>query len=155
METQENRERKDFKELSTKELNKIYFRSESIKSIAAIIVIAIVGLAIQAGIINNFGGKDVVIKSLKNPKNISLNLLNILTFIGFVTRTKWGRIVGFIACTIWVTMPIFLLKFSISILVGIWGLYVLIPSGNLFGPDRLLAKDLKLEFKWRKKYKIV
>jgi hypothetical protein len=42
-------------------------------------------------------------------------------------------------------------RFSIFVLIGIWGLFVLIPSGNLFGSYRFLTKEIQIALKWRRK----
>jgi hypothetical protein len=151
METTEILERNRFKELSTSELKKIYFRSESIKSIAAIIVVAIVGWGFKADLFVRYGGENIVLKTLTHPLNITVLLLSILAFIGLIRRTFWGRIVGIVTCILWVGCAVWFSRFSIFILFGIWGLFVLIPRGNLFGPHRIDAKEIKSEYKWRKK----
>ncbi len=120
----------------------------SLISLSVIIFTAIVGWGFKTDLIRRYGGEDIIINSITDPLNIARISLSILAFIGFVTRLRWGRIVGILACGIWLT------KFPIWTLFGIWGLLVLIPGANLFGPNRILAKDLKAEVKWRKQNKI-
>jgi hypothetical protein len=138
---------------STRDLKKIYFRSESIKSIAALILIATIAEVLKGFITIQYGGKDIIMGTITKPMNTVLILANVLSFVGLVTRTAWGRIVASITCTIWIASPIWLSHFSIFLLFGIWGLLVLIPGDNLFGPSRILSNDLKTELKWRKENK--
>jgi len=139
-----------FPEYSTKDMKKIYFRSESIKSIAALIIMSTIMIAYEGFMIGQYLGKNVLIRGITKPMNVVVMLVNVLCFVGLITRTQWGRIVGLLTCALWIASPLWLPRLSIFILFGLWGLFVLIPSGNLFGPGRILSKELRAELKWRK-----
>jgi hypothetical protein len=94
METNENISRIKFKELSTRELKKIYFRAQSINSIAAIMFVSILGFILKAEIIRRYGGEDIIRDTISHPLNAATLLLTVLAFIGFVKRAQWGRLVG-------------------------------------------------------------
>ena len=151
----ETREQKYYlPEYSTKDLKKIHFRSESIKLVAALIIMSTITIAYEGFMIGKYLGKDVLIRGITKPMNVVMILVNILCFVGLITRTQWGRIVGLLTCAMWIVSPIWVSRFSIFIVFGIWGLWVLVQSANLFGPDRILSKELKAELKRRKEQKV-
>jgi hypothetical protein len=76
-------------------------------------------------------------------------LTYILGMIGCMTRQTWGRIAATAAC-IFMILGLSIL----GIALGILGIMTCVKSQPLFGPNRLLHKDLKEEFLYRKKNKI-
>ena len=137
-----------FDSYTTKDVRKTYFRSESIKSIAIIIIVSIGAFAMKGIIISQYGGKEIIIRTLSNPLNIAILAINGLACVGLITRAAWGRIVGIVNCALWV------MRFPLWTIFGLWGMFVLIPSSNLFGSNRIQASDIKAEVKWRKDNKI-
>ena len=68
---------------------------------------------------------------------VVMSLLMVAGIIGCWMRTTWGRVIGFILCSL------MLLKFWIGTLIGIFGLIALANGKRLFGPDRLTHRYLK------------
>lgn len=66
-----------------------------------------------------------------------MGLLMLAGIVGCWMRTDWGRIVGFILCSL------MLLNFWIGTLIGIFGLIALANGRKLFGPKRYTHRLLK------------
>ncbi len=133
----------NLKDWDTKNLKRTYYRSNGIYAIAVLIIIIIAHSIIWRWITIKFMRDFIGV--FANPLYLGLIILNIVALIGLIMRTTWGRIIGILTCGIWC------LKFPIGTLIGIWGIVTLAPSSNLFGPKRILHKDLKNELKYRKK----
>ena len=72
-----------------------------------------------------------------------------LAVIGLFTRTRWGRVIGIVICCM--ALP----GLPLGTIIGIIGLLALIEGKRLFGKDRYLHRELKKEYKFRKKNKII
>lgn len=68
---------------------------------------------------------------------VAISLLTLTGIVGCWMRTSWGRVVGFIMCSL------MLLNFWLGTLIGIFGLVALANGGRLFGADRLSHRHLK------------
>jgi hypothetical protein len=79
------------------------------------------------------------------PVFIGLALFYLVAIIGMLKRTSWGRVMGIIVCILT------LINIPLGTLIGIVGLFAFIKAPNLFGPGRVPHKDLKTEYKLRKK----
>ncbi|NJM37517.1 MAG: hypothetical protein HC845_06445 [Akkermansiaceae bacterium] len=129
-----------FGNLEDKAFNKLYYRSCNVSGLAALISLGL--LIIGGGLLlsNN-------ILSSSKYIFIALLVINSITLIGLVKRTRWGRVMGVLVCIL------SLMNIPLGTLIGIVGLFALLGAPNLFGPDRVLHKDLKAEFKRRKQLK--
>jgi len=130
----------DFKHLNWKELKKFYYRSCNVSGLAALMVIGILG-SIFMVISGMFEGMLVTLI-------LTILIFNFVSVIGIIMRTKWGRIMGIISCCI------MLISIPWGTIIGIMGLFAFGKCPELFGEDRVLHRDIKTEFKHRKKNKI-
>ena len=139
--------------METKPLKKLYYRSVNLGTIATLFIISMIalyGIYLYLLIDTKINGEgDIIIISMSNTgASNSVSAFLIITAIGLFLRHTWGRIVGIIACILMLaTLQI------ITIILGIVGLVALFKAPELFGPDRILHKDLKREFKLRKRRK--
>ena len=73
--------------------------------------------------------------------------LSVAGAITSFTRPRWGRWLGIVLCVVG------LLNIPIGTIIGIFGLIAYAQGGRLFGPDRLMHKDVVDVYKQRKKAK--
>lgn len=131
-------QRKNFPELSTKELRKLWNHSSSIRALAFLFFFGaaacILGsMAMMAGKLF-FGVYFAIVASL----------VLFVAGIGLMKRTEWGRVLGFALC------GLALILFPLGTIIGILSLMAL-SCGRLFGADRLVHGELDAELKHRKK----
>lgn len=131
------------REMDFKRLKKLYYRSCNVSAIAGLLIISVVVLS---GVLifmsqNRIGDSRVMFYIMTGA-----TLFSLVTTVGVILRTHWGRIMGIINCAF---MCINLSP--LAIIIGIVGLVAFISSPHLFGPNRLTHADLKKEFKHRKK----
>jgi hypothetical protein len=136
-------ERRNFPELSTRELYALRNHSHTIRTVAFLLMLGVVFMAI------------VIIVSMYSLHTRELLLIapifgwNLLTCIGLIKRHRWGWFVGFFAGAL------LLLGFPIGTLIGALFLFSLARGRRLFGPDRYLHTDLEAEWKYRKRNKVL
>jgi hypothetical protein len=126
-----------FGELSDKELKKLYCRSCNVSAIAALLLL---GLITMLGVTMMAEVRDML-----GYVMMGLSGLYVVAFIGIVLRTSWGRILGVIVSAL------SLLSLPIGTIVGAFGLFAFLGAPQLFGKNRIRHKNLKAEFKFRKK----
>ncbi len=76
---------------------------------------------------------------------ILLAIFFLFAVFGLYQRTSWGKVLGIIACIL------MLISIPVGTIIGIAGLFAIFGSPKLFGKDRFTHKELKAEFKLRKK----
>ena len=128
-----------FGELDDKAFKKLYYRSCNVTGIAFLLGLALLAIVGAATLVR---GEEGVFNT---PILIGLAAFYLVTLIGLIKRTSWGRILGIIVCVL------SLISIPIGTIIGIMGLFAFIGAPNLFGPDRIPHKELKAEFKMRKK----
>jgi hypothetical protein len=131
----------DFSHLNFKQLKKLYNRSHNVSSIAGLIIL---GAIIFVGISVVSFDKEPSLAAMY----IGIAVVYVIASIGLIQRTSWGRVMGIIICCL------MLLSIPIGTLIGLAGLFAFFKSPELFGTNRVLHKDLKLEVKHRKQNKL-
>jgi hypothetical protein len=139
-------ERRNFTGIPTTELNKLRNDSHSIRAVGAL---AILGLGIMMLFVatNMFGG----VRPLGTAELLFFALIagfQLVLVIGLLKRPNWGRVIGICAAAL------MLLGFPIGTLIGILLMVALVRGERLFGPDRLIHKELEAEWKYRRKNKV-
>ncbi len=133
-----------FKEMPFKQLRKLYYRSSNISAIAGL---QILGSVVVLAMLVWWGGPRLGLEL--NWWIALLLVFNIVSAVGIILRTVWGRVLGIIACSL------MLLNFFIGTIIGIIGIIAFATSPKLFGEDRIKHGDLKREFNHRKRNKIL
>lgn len=137
-------ERQNFKDMATIDLKKLRNDSHSIRAVAVLMLlgVGIISLAITGMMMT---GQMGVLEM-----GLIFGLLSIQGVVCYamLKRPNWGRVVGFISAVF------MLLGFPVGTLIGIFFLISLVRGERLFGPDRLLHKDLEAEWKYRRKNKV-
>jgi hypothetical protein len=129
-----------FSDLDDKAFKKLYYRSCNISGITLLLSFGLIAIAAVIALPD----ADA---NLPKPVFIGLGLFYLASIIGLFKRTSWGRILGIIVCSL------SLLSIPLGTIIGIMGLFAFIKAPNLFGSGRVLHKDLKAEFKLRKKWR--
>jgi thiol:disulfide interchange protein len=129
-----------FGDLDAKSFNKLYYRSCNVTAFAVLLLVAIVFLATAI-----FGPRYS--NAIPKYALIGACVFYLITSIGLFKRTSWGRIMGIIVSII------SLISITLGTIIGIVGLFAFVKAPNLFGENKILHKDLKAEFKLRKKLK--
>lgn len=139
-------ERKAFPELTTRELKRLRNDSHSIRSTAFLLALA-TGFILFGVLV---GGLGPVAEAALPELALAGGLLafSATAATGLFLRRTWGRILGFIVGALMI------LTFSIGTLIGILLLVALARARRLFGPNRLLHKDLEAEWKHRRRNRI-
>jgi hypothetical protein len=120
------------------EVKKLYYRSCNIQCIAFLMALGIVVLAwIMLG-----GGAFVRVQA--SPLLWGVLAFNLVTFIGLLLRTDWGRALGIIACVL------MLINIPMGTIIGIVGLFAFLGAAQLFGEGRITHAQAKAAFKARK-----
>lgn len=143
-------ERRNFKDMPTRDLNKLRNDSHSIRAIAALMLLSVLGFSIIFGSVIMVG-ISLGTSGVGMAELAAIGIFVIIPgFTGYalLKRPKWGRVVGFISGVF------MLLGFPIGTLIGIFFLISLIRGERLFGPDRIPHKDLETEWKYRRKNKV-
>jgi hypothetical protein len=136
-------ERNDFKDIPTEKLKKLRNDSHSIRIVCALIILGLV-----VTIVSLFVSKGQQMGIPRLVFVLGSEGFYLVTLIGLIKRTNWGRIMGFIVG------GLALLALPIGTLIGVLILVALGRSKELFGPDHLDHKSLEAEWKYRKKNKI-
>src|ERR1035437_7369701 len=143
-------ERNDFKDIPTGKLKKLRNDSHSIRAVYALlfigVVVSIIGVVVTFFSLFVSKGPEMAIPGL--PIVLGCGVFYLVTLIGLMKRTAWGRVLGCILG------GLALLAFPIGTLIGVLILVALGRSKELFGPDHLDHKSLEAEWKYRKKNKI-
>lgn len=135
-------ENSDFRDVNWKDFKKLYYRSCNITALAGLWVIGILILTAVA----IFSKDDA--DGLGAAFLGAIIIFNTITVIGVIQRNSWGRGMGIASCCL------MLINIPIGTILGIVGLFAFIKCPELFGENRILHRDLKTEFKYRKKNKI-
>ncbi|MBK1881640.1 hypothetical protein JIN85_04400 [Luteolibacter pohnpeiensis] len=133
----------NFADLDDKALKKLYHRSSNVNFIAGLIMLAIVFLVAIIPTLSNSGGYEWWMTAIF----CVVLVLYVVTAVGLVKRTNWGRTLGIIVSAL------SLINIPIGTIIGIAGLAAFISSPNLFGAGRVTHRELKAEFKERKRMK--
>lgn len=134
---------RDYQSLDEKAFKKLYYRSCNISAIAFLMVL---GIVVMSGIF--FLIPDVREELLLGVGFIGgLLLFQLVSAVGLILRTSWGRILGFVSCALMLT------SIPIGTLIGIVGIFALAKGAELFGSNRVTHKELKAEFNLRKQQK--
>lgn len=136
-------ERQNFKDMPTRDLNKLRNDSHSIRAIAGLMMLGMGLVLLVVGLM--IGGEGGVYEV---GLFVGIVLVQGLVAFGLLKRPNWGRVIGFISAAF------MLLGFPIGTLIGVFFLISLVRGERLFGPDRLLHKDLETEWKYRRKNKV-
>ena len=119
------------------QIKKLYYRSCNVSAIAGLMLIGV--FAIGALLVWGKPGGDL--GSFDNPVLLVMMIMNLVGAIGIIQRSDWGRIAGIIACFL------MLINVPLGTIIGIVGLFAFFKAKELFGPDRIRHRDLKLAFK--------
>ena len=141
-------ERLNFKEMPTKELKRLRNDSHSIRTVAALIILGVgIFILIMMTILANSGESSTMGAA---EFSVIFVIIGFQSFValGLLKRPAWGRVVGFVAGAL------MLIGFPIGTLIGILFLIALGRGGRLFGPQRLVHKELEAEWKYRRKNKV-
>lgn len=135
---------RDYHELDDKALKKLYYRSCNVNAIAFLLMLGSAFSVLLA--LGNWYSEGSVgfTQEIGQILFFSLAGCQFAGFIGLAIRSVWGRIFGFIGCTI------MLINIPLGTLIGIVGLVALSKAPELFGQARVTHKELKAEFKQRK-----
>ena len=136
-----NEESSKFSQLNFKALQKLYYRSINVSTIAGLIILGTIGL-IGLTAQSTLAGRQFEVVYLL------LSIAYVAASIGLVKRTKWGKVLGSIICCL------MLLSIPLGTIIGIAGLVAFFKAPELFGKERITHKELKHEFKYRKKNKL-
>ena len=143
--------RQAFPELSFNELKKLKNYSHNIGALGVLwsigAALSINGLVLIAFGLVEYEKDDAFVFAVVFCLFLAIVLC--LAVIGLFTRTRWGRGIGIGLCAFG------LLGFPIGTIISIIGLIALTKDNRLFGKGRYLHKDLKKEYKFRKKNKII
>ncbi len=139
-------ERKAFPELTTREVKKLRNDSHSIRSTAFLLALAtgLILLGLLAGGIGAVAGASLPEFAMAG----GALAFSATAATGLFLRRSWGRILGFIVGAL------LILTFSIATLVGLLLLVALARAKPLFGPGRLLHRELEAEWKYRRRNRI-
>lgn len=138
-------ERRAFTDIPTPDLKRLRNDSHSIRAVVGLFILGLVLMllitfaAIFSG--SGIGSPELMIMAL-------IGAMQSLAMVGLILRTNWGRAVGFLSATL------MLIGFPIGTLIGIFFLTALIRGAKLFGPNRLVHKELETEWRYRKKNKV-
>jgi len=137
--------RQGFPELDTPTLKKLRNKSHTVRSLGAIALLGIVGV----GILTFLGERE---SSLEPLILVGLALFLVLVIYAAWWRPAWGMVVVGIYCGLLITS--ILVLNILGALIGIFGMLGVVGSRPLFGPGRLLHKDLENEWRHRKRHKL-
>ena len=121
-----------------KKLEKMYYRSHNVSGLAALMILGVTVITVLLF--------SVQLEPMFKGIFFAVVVFNVITIIGIIQRSTWGRILGIIACFL-----MFLNLKILSIIIGIMGLFAFFGAPELFGPDRITHKELKEVYKRRKK----
>lgn len=138
-----------FQDIPTKELKKLRNDSHTIRAVAALLILGLLIMLLAGGFLlfGNIGngGPAGVFELI--PLLI-VGVLNSVVLVGLIKRANWGRILGFISGAL------MLFGFPLGTLIGVLFMVSLGRGKRLFGPDRLVHKQLEAEWKYRKRNRV-
>jgi hypothetical protein len=129
-------------EMPFKELKKLYLASVNIRALGILYGLGAFGGLLAGALL--FSGK---IEPWLGFVLLASGVVSVAACISSYTRPGWGKVVGILLCVL------SLLNVPWGTLIGILGLIAYANGGKLFGPDRLLHKDVVAVYKVRKKEK--
>ena len=127
--------------MRSKQLKKLYLRSANLGTIAVLLIIGTLAYFFLLYI------RSAVIDSTTAIIWGALGCFNLISAIALFKRPSWGKVCGIISCVL------MLINIPIGTIIGIAGLVAISKSPELFGSRRFLHKDLKVEYKLRKREK--
>ena len=136
-------------DIAFKEVRKLYLASVNIRALGVIYALGSLGLIVTGGTMVA-DPKLASAGSFVQAYSAILIVLGVLWVAGVITsftRPRWGRWLGIVLCVL------MLISFPFGTLIGILGLVAYVQGAKLFGPDRLLHKDVSAVYKLRKKDK--
>lgn len=135
---------RDYSELDDKALKKLFYRSSNVNAIAALMLLGgVFTVSMYQGTWDSAEATDFP-QETRRLMLLGVAVFQLIGFIGLASRTSWGKILGFVGCTL------MLLNVLLGTIIGIVGLVALSKAPELFGPGRVTHKELKNEFKERK-----
>jgi len=120
-----------------KKLRKDYYRSSNVNVIAFLLALGAVAWLIVSLAPDSEAGALVFV-------NVGISVFSGVTAFGLFRRASWGRVLGIIACVV------SLISIPFGTIIGVAGLFAFFGSPHLFGPERVMHKELKAEFKRQK-----
>jgi len=136
-------------EMTWKEVRKLYLASVNIRALGVLYAIGAVGI-LAVGTVSLLGRPE------RATPGYAEGWIGVIVLVGLVelaacvtsyTRPAWGRWLGIVLCIL------SLVSFPFGTVIGILGLVAYAQGGKLFGPERLLHKDVAIVYKQRKKDK--
>lgn len=134
-----------------KDLRKLYSASSNIRALGGLYgigafgsIAALVFLSMAAGAAQQelpYSSTAVLVFV------VAVAVIYVAACVSSYTRPRWGRWVGVGICVL------SLVSFPLGTLIGALGLVAYARAGKLFGPGRLLHKDVAAVYKERKKEK--
>lgn len=137
-----------FQDIPTKELKTLRNDSHTIRAVVALMALGLLIMFAAGGLILSQGGEHGLPGAFELIPLMGISALNLAALVGLVIRGNWGRILGFVSGVL------MLIGFPIGTLIGVLFLISLGRSKRLFGPDRLIHKQLEAEWKYRKKNRV-
>ena len=138
-------------ELSWKEIRKLYLASVNVRALGVLYGLGAVGAVIGGAMVafSPAGSQTETGVPLAGIGAIVLvlGLIYVAACVSSFTRPVWGRWLGMVLCVL------SLFSFPLGTLIGIIGIIAYAQGGRLFGPERLMHKDLAAVYKQRKKDK--
>jgi hypothetical protein len=135
-----------FQDIPTKELKKLRNDSHTIRAVAALLVLGLLFILLAVGLMFARSGGALGVFELLFI--LFFAALNSVVLVGLIRRENWGRILGFVSGTL------MLIGIPIGTLIGVLFMVSLARGKRLFGPDRLVHKQLEAEWKYRKRNKV-
>ena len=139
-----------FPDMDTKEVRAFYFRSHNIITLSVLWMfwVLLYGALASSNSQMRHPLMELTPEALKIVRALQAAVF-ILAIIGCIRRDAWGRSLGLLACGFY----IFGMN-PFSVVVGIFGVGSLLRAKPLFGKNRMLHRDLKSEFKHRRRNRI-
>jgi hypothetical protein len=129
-------------EMPFKDLKKLYLASVNIRALGILYGLGALG-GLVAGVLLVNGSMESGLAFVL----LGSGVVSVAACISSYTRPGWGKVVGILLCIL------SLFNFPLGTLIGILGLIAYYNGGKLFGPNRLLHKDVVAVYKVRKKDK--
>lgn len=132
------------------ELKTLYTRSCNVSSLEALLLVWSIVLVV---IVVGMAGSRSVHANAWWPLVFGLLILQVVSMIGFIWRTSWGRTIGMINCVLMVLLGIgtALAGGILLIVFGGVGIAACAGGGRLFGPQRIRHADLRHAYKQAKR----
>ena len=140
-------------QMSWKDIRKLYLASVNVRALGFLYGLGAFGVfAVAATTVIGMSQAtetplDTVPGALFSGLLVVMGVLYVSACVTSYTRPKWGRVLGIVLCVLG------LISFPFGTLISIFGLIAYAQGGKLFGPERLLHKDVAAVYKQRKKDK--